>query len=69
VGTGRDEGRVSEKNNRLREKARGVWFHPGALRQDVVIPLYDPLRREGGAREEPSGVELRTRALIHHPQT
>ncbi len=37
--------------------ARAVRFRPGALRDDVVSPLYDPLRRGGGAREEPSGVE------------
>src|SRR3989454_9061585 len=39
--------------------ARAVRFQPGALRHDVVIPLYDLLRREGGGREEPSGVESR----------
>jgi len=39
--------------------ARAVRFQPGALRHDVVIPLYDLLREGGGAREEPSGVELR----------
>ncbi|MFA5897024.1 MAG: hypothetical protein WC985_09025 [Thermoplasmata archaeon] len=38
--------------------ARAVRFQPGALRDDVVIPLYDLLREGGGAREEPSGVEL-----------
>ncbi|MEK6912140.1 MAG: transposase [Candidatus Thermoplasmatota archaeon] len=38
--------------------ARAVRFQPGALRDDVVSPLYDLLRREGSAREEPSGVEL-----------
>jgi putative transposase len=37
--------------------ARAVWFRPAALRNDVVIPLYDPIRRGTGAREEPSGVE------------
>ena len=37
--------------------ARGVRFHPGALRDDMVIPLYD-LQSEG-AREESSGDELR----------
>ena len=36
--------------------ARAVRFQPGALRHDVVSPLYDLLEREG-AREEPSGVE------------
>ena len=36
--------------------ARAVRFRPGALRRDVVIPLYDLPAREG-AREEPSGVE------------
>ena len=39
--------------------ARAVRFQPGALRHDVVIPLYDLLRKGGGAREEPSGVESR----------
>jgi putative transposase len=39
--------------------ARAVRFQPGALRHDVVSPLYDLLREGGGAREEPSGVELR----------
>ncbi len=37
--------------------ARAVRFRPGALRHDVVSPLYDLLREGGGAREEPSGVE------------
>jgi len=37
--------------------ARAVRFQPGALRHDVVRPLYDLLREGGGAREEPSGVE------------
>ena len=37
--------------------ARAVWFQPGALRDDVVSPLYDLLREGTGAREEPSGVE------------
>ncbi len=37
--------------------ARAVRFRPGALRRDVVSPLYDLLREAGGAREEPSGVE------------
>ncbi len=37
--------------------ARAVRFQPGALRNDVVIPLYDLLREGGGARDEPSGVE------------
>ena len=39
--------------------ARAVGFQPGALRHDVVSPLYDLLRQGGGAREEPSGVESR----------
>ena len=39
--------------------ARAVRFQPGALRHDVVSPLYDLLREGGGAREEPSGVESR----------
>ena len=37
--------------------ARAVRFQPGALRDDVVIPLYDLFREGAGAREEPSGVE------------
>jgi len=37
--------------------ARAVRFQPGALRHDVVSPLYDLLRRGTDAREEPSGVE------------
>jgi len=36
--------------------ARAVRFRPGALRHDVVSPLYDLPAREV-AREEPSGVE------------
>ena len=38
--------------------ARAVRFQPGALRDDVVIPLYDLPGFLGGAREEPSGVEF-----------
>jgi len=37
--------------------ARAVRFQPGALRDDVVIPLYDLSAMPTGAREEPSGVE------------
>jgi len=37
--------------------ARAVRFQPGALRNDVVIPLYDLPGSLGGAREEPSGVD------------
>ena len=37
--------------------ARAVRFQPGALRHDVVSPLYDLLREGEGAREEPSGAE------------
>jgi putative transposase len=40
--------------------ARAVRFQPGALRNDVVIPLYDLLPEGAGAREEPSGVESGT---------
>ncbi len=40
--------------------ARAVWFQPGALRDDVVSPLYDLLASPAGAREEPSGDELGT---------
>jgi putative transposase len=43
--------------------ARAVRFQPGALRHDVVIPLYDLLREGAGAREEPSGVESETEAI------
>ena len=39
--------------------ARAVRFQPGALRHDVVSPLYDLSALPTGAREEPSGVELR----------
>jgi IS605 OrfB family transposase len=45
---------ASSKNEAL---ARAVRFRPGALRHDAVSPLYDLLREEGGARDEPSGVE------------
>ena len=38
--------------------ARAVRFQPGALRDDVVSPLYDLPRGGAGARDEPSGVEL-----------
>jgi len=38
--------------------ARAVRFQPGALRHDVVSPLYDLSALPTGAREEPSGVEL-----------
>src|SRR6266540_6254047 len=38
--------------------ARAVRFQPGALRHDVVSPLYDLSRGGMGARDEPSGVEL-----------
>ena len=37
--------------------ARAVRFQPGALRHDVVNPLYDLPALLAGAREEPSGVE------------
>lgn len=43
--------------------ARAVRFQPGALRHDVVSPLYDLLRGGGGARDERSGVELRTEMM------
>ncbi len=43
--------------------ARGVRFHPGALRHDVVIPLCDLPALLGGAPEEPSGVEFPMTAL------
>jgi hypothetical protein len=33
-------------------RPRGVRFHPGALRRDVMSPLYDLSRRGTGAREE-----------------
>ncbi len=38
--------------------ARAVRFQPGALRDDAMSPLYDLPGLLGGAREEPSGVEL-----------
>src|SRR2546428_12534895 len=41
--------------------ARAVRFQPGALRDDVVIPLYDLSAMPSGAREEPSGVESHAR--------
>jgi len=37
--------------------ARAVRFQPGALRHDVVSPLYDLPALPTGARDEPSGVE------------
>jgi len=37
--------------------ARAVRFQPGALRHDVVIPLYDFSAQPRGARDEPSGAE------------
>ncbi len=37
--------------------ARAVRFQPGALRHDVVNPLYGLSALPTGAREEPSGVE------------
>ncbi len=37
--------------------ARAVRFQPGALRDDVVSPLYDLSALPTGARDEPSGVE------------
>jgi putative transposase len=41
--------------------ARAVRFQPGALRHDVMSPLYDLSALPTSAREEPSGVELRQR--------
>ena len=38
--------------------ARAVRFQPGALRHDVVSPLYDLLSLPVVVGEEPSGVEL-----------
>src|SRR2546422_648993 len=43
--------------------ARAVRFQPGALRHDVVSPLYDLSALPTGAREEPSGVESGPRTL------
>jgi len=40
--------------------ARAVRFRPGALRDDVVSPLYDLSALPASAREEPSGVESQT---------
>src|SRR5438445_6451971 len=46
--------------------ARAVRFQPGALRDDVVSPLYDLSAMPTDAREEPSGVEsLQTTAITH----
>src|SRR6266545_5046150 len=54
-------------------RPRGVRFHPGALRRDVMIPLYDPPGFLGGAREERkrSGVTLGSwwSDIRHRPQT
>ncbi|TLZ72339.1 MAG: DUF1028 domain-containing protein, partial [Methanobacteriota archaeon] len=47
-----DDGRGRTPITRPRERPRGVRFHPGALRNDVVIPLYDLPGLLGGAREE-----------------
>jgi len=44
--------------------ARAVRFQPGALRHDVVSPLYDLSASPTGARDEPSGVELQAKAVI-----
>jgi IS605 OrfB family transposase len=44
--------------------ARAVRFQPGALRHDVVSPLYDLSALPTGAREEPSGVESRCRKRV-----
>ncbi len=38
--------------------ARGVRFHPGALRDDVVSPLCDLPGLLGDVKEEPSGAEF-----------
>ena len=43
--------------------ARAVRFQPGALRHDVVSPLYDLSRGGMGARDEPSGVESQTETI------
>src|SRR2546422_565044 len=40
---------LSRASTRPRERPRGVRFHPGALRDDVMSPLYDPLAWPGGA--------------------
>src|SRR2546425_11362545 len=59
MGAGCDDGVASRRRwtrtdptTRPRERPRGVRFHPGALRNDVVIPLYDLPGLLGGAREE-----------------
>ena len=39
--------------------ARGVRFHPGAIRHDVVIPLYDPLAIPRAHVRSGCGVESR----------
>src|SRR3989442_9910857 len=47
--------------------ARAVRFQPGALRHDVVSPLYDLPRGGAAAREEPSGGESQT-GVIPSPE-
>jgi IS605 OrfB family transposase len=44
--------------------ARAVRFQPGALRDDVVSPLYDLLRGGAGARDEPSGAESQAGMIV-----
>jgi len=46
--------------------ARAVWFQPGALRHDAVIPLYS---LEGGARQEPNAGSLVACAAIRMTET
>ncbi len=51
---------VSKRVVRFAEKASAaivLGFQPGALRHDVVSPLYDLSALPTGARDEPSGVE------------
>ena len=44
--------------------ARAVRFQPGALRDDVVSPLYDLPALLSGARDEPSGVESQAGVIL-----
>jgi len=46
--------------------ARAVRLRPGALRHDVVSPLYDLSALRAGAREEPSGAEFSPERREHN---
>jgi len=49
--------------------ARAVRFQPGALRHEVVSPLYDRSALPISVREEPSGVELNVNTSQQNPAT